>query len=114
MIFKSQFDSGTVTLHSPNISATENRIIYGNGVVLRRCCGRLLIQRETGGERKQDETHNKLTLAKFIVKRMKVYKKSLSHNEKKTFPVVEKKIYILPHMVYDTLMCQNSVRRVKN
>jgi hypothetical protein len=45
---------------------------------------------------------------------MKVYKKSLSHNEKKTFPVVEKKIYILPHMVYDTLMCQNSVRRVKN
>jgi hypothetical protein len=69
---------------------------------------------KTGKERKLDKTHNKLSLAKFIVKRMKVYKKSLCHNEEKTFPVVEKKIYILPHMVYDTLMCQNSVRRVKN
>jgi len=45
---------------------------------------------------------------------MKAYKKSLCHNEKKTFPVVEKKIYILPHMVYDILTCQNSVSRVKN
>jgi len=49
-----------------------------------------------------------------MVKRMKVYKKSLCHNEKEIFPVVEKKIYILPHMVYDTLTCQNSVRSVKN
>jgi hypothetical protein len=53
----------------------------------------------TRTERKLDKTSNKLSLAKLIVKRIKVHVKSLCHNEKKTLPVVEKKIYILPHVV---------------
>lgn len=86
-----------------------------NWVVLRKCGGTLLLQgQRKWAETNLDETSNKFSLAKFIVRRMKVHKKSPCYNEKKTLPVLEKKIYILSHIFCDTLICQNSVRTVQH